>query len=78
MCKKPKNFTNTFRTYAIAPLHSSPIPPNWIDPIEPVKNTCCQEARTDGNNLGLKKEGEGSGEWGRIGEFDTYFLRMLV
>jgi len=40
----------------------SPPPPNWIDPIEPVKNTCCQEARTHRKNLGLKKEG------GRVGE----------
>jgi len=50
-------------------------PPNWIDPIEPVKNTCCQEARTHGNNLGLKKEGRvwGEGERGREGVGD-YFL----
>ena len=68
------------KSIAIASLPSLlfPLPPKWIDPIEPVKNTCCQEARTHRKNLGLKKEGEGSGEWGRMGEFDTYFLRILV
>ena len=31
-------------------------PPNWIDPIEPLKNTCCQEARSHRKNLGLKND----------------------
>ncbi|OCR00913.1 hypothetical protein BCD67_22165 [Oscillatoriales cyanobacterium USR001] len=41
-------------------------PPNWIDPIEPIKNTCYQEVGIYEKNLGLRGGEWGSGENGKI------------